>query len=312
MEGVQLQVAHWPWYYVAVYFFLGGIAAGSYLIAAIADVFGKPDEDAPIIRTGTYVAFVLILICPILLIADLGRPERFLNMLTQFKVLSPVSLGSWGLLFFGLFVTLSTAYWLARDGLFRWGPLKFLGFLGTELQRLPHRLLARVGALFGIFVAGYTGVLLSSTTNPFWNHNQYLGFTFLVSALSAAIATIAILLAWRGHTKLVALHNFRTLWIFLLVIEAVLLYWEISAPTGGLLMSGQYQLTFVVAVGLIGILIPLLLLLVNRNSDLAGGQLAAIGGLVLIGSFFLRYSILEAGKEYIDGGLHALRLLGLL
>jgi formate-dependent nitrite reductase membrane component NrfD len=310
MDGVTLQVSGWPWYYVAVYFFLGGIAAGSYLLAAIADVFGDSEEDAPLIKTGHYLALALVIICPILLVADLGRPERFWRMMTQFKWDSPVSLGSWGLFLFGLFCALSAAIWLAKDGYFEKGPLKALNPIGQELHRLPRRLIARIGAFFGIFVAGYTGVLLSSTTNPFWNSNQFLGITFLASALSTAIAIVSILLIWQGHSKLISLHNFRNLWLIVLGFEVFLVAWEIFHEEGAILLTGQFLFTFVIAVAVIGVLIPLALLAWNVGRPMSTGLLMAIAIMVLVGGFFLRYSVLVAGQESIGGAEHALRLLG--
>lgn len=296
---VALQVAGWPWYYVAVYFFLGGIAAGSYLLAAIATVFGDIEEDAPLIRIGHYLALALIIICPVVLSLDLGRSERFWRMLTRFKLQSPVSLGSWGLFLFGLFAGLSAAIWLAEDGIFEKGLLRPLNFIGQELRRLPRKLIARVGALFGIFVAGYTGVLLSSTTNPFWNSNQFLGITFLTSALSTAIAAVVILLIWRGHDRLIAFHHFRDLWLVILGFEVFLVAWEVFHEGGGLLLTGQFLITFVVAVMILGILIPLILLAMNIGKPMSAGMLVAVAVLVLIGGFFFRYSILVAGQRFI-------------
>ena len=310
MESIPLQVSEWPWYYVAVYFFLGGIAAGAYLIAAIADVFGDSKEDAPLIKIGHYLAVILIIICPLLLIADLGRPERFWRMLTQFKWDSPVSLGSWGLLLFGLFAGLSAVIWMAEDGFFEKGPLKSLNFIGQELHRLPRRLIARVGALFGIFVAGYTGVLLSSTTNPFWSSNQFLGITFLTSALSTAIAVVSILLIWRGHGKLIALHNFRNLWLIVLGFEVFLVAWEVlHHEEGALLLTGQFLFTFVIAVAVVGVLIPLILLAMNVGKPMSNSMLILIAVLVLIGGFFFRYSVLVAGQEFIEAAVEQAMLL---
>ena len=52
MEDTYLKVAEWPWQYVATYFFVGGVAAGAYLLAAIADIFGDSKTNAPLIKTG--------------------------------------------------------------------------------------------------------------------------------------------------------------------------------------------------------------------------------------------------------------------
>lgn len=290
---VPIQVPHWPWYYVAVYFFIGGLAAGCYLLAAMADVFGDSERDKPLIRMGTYLAAVMVLICPILLTLDLGRPERFWRMLTHVKILSPISLGSWGLFLFGFFVILSAVIWLALDE-------RLPNSLSRLLVRFPRRLIMRVGAFFGIFVAGYTGVLLSSTVIPFWNNNQLLGLTFLVSALSTSIALVSLLLIWRGHGQIVGLHNFRTLELVLLAFEVFLIVWQLFIEGGDLLLTGQFLFTFVIAVAIVGVLAPLILLLVNLDKTMSTGMLTIVAVLVLFGGFFYRYSILIAGQQSVE------------
>src|SRR3954454_10675727 len=70
---------HWKWLIVS-YFFLGGLSGGSYVVATVAEIFGHPD-DRDTVRIGRYLAFLALIPCPPLLILDLGRPERFFNML---------------------------------------------------------------------------------------------------------------------------------------------------------------------------------------------------------------------------------------
>src|SRR5579884_1295798 len=95
-----LHKAHWSWE-IILYFFLGGLSGGSFLVATAASLFGS-EEDADLIRAARYISFVSILISPILLIKDLGRPERFHHMLRVLKFRSAMSLGTWGLTCFGL------------------------------------------------------------------------------------------------------------------------------------------------------------------------------------------------------------------
>jgi formate-dependent nitrite reductase membrane component NrfD len=301
---VPLQVSTWPWYYVAIYFFFGGIAAGAYLLAALTLVFGNPSEDRPLMRWATYLAAILVLICPLLLILDLGQELRFWRMLTQFKLLSPVSLGSWALLIFGFFAVLSSLIFLAEDGVWKIG--------ASFLQRLPHGLLMRIGAFFGIFVAGYTGVLLSSTVIPFWNNNQLLGLTFLVSGLSTALAAVTLLLMWRGYHKVADDHNFHSLELILLAFEILLVIWMVFQEGGNILLTGQFVITFVIAVAVLGVLVPMIMLLLYRERAMPSGLLALTSLLILIGGFFLRYSVLEAGKVSVGGAEHAMTLLRML
>src|SRR5712671_6559863 len=110
-----LQRAVWHWA-VIWYFFFGGLAAGCYVIASIAALFGSR-EDRVVTRTGYYLSLLMLLPCPVLLIKDLGRPERFLHMMRIFKVKSPMSMGTWALVSFSLFSGLTAVIQAARDGI---------------------------------------------------------------------------------------------------------------------------------------------------------------------------------------------------
>jgi hypothetical protein len=105
-----LQRAVWHWA-IIWYFFFGGLAAGCYVIASIAALFGSR-EDRVVTRTGYYLSLVALLPCPPLLIIDLGKPERFLHMLRVFKVKSPMSMGTWGVVSFSLFCGAGCQRWL--------------------------------------------------------------------------------------------------------------------------------------------------------------------------------------------------------
>src|SRR5437016_8250908 len=97
------------WHLLIVwYFFLGGIAGGAYFTAAIADNFGG-SRDKSVIRIGYVLALLLIGLCGILLILDLGTPSRFLNMVMHFKFWDPMSIGAWMLGVFGFFAFVASA-----------------------------------------------------------------------------------------------------------------------------------------------------------------------------------------------------------
>src|SRR5215469_9912186 len=92
----------WTWQ-VPLYFFVGGVAGVSALIALVAHVSGN----AALLRAGLWIGFAGALISPPLLIADLGRPSRFLNMLRVFKRRSAMSIGAWTLVAFSSAVGLA-------------------------------------------------------------------------------------------------------------------------------------------------------------------------------------------------------------
>src|SRR5215813_2574456 len=91
---------------IVAYFFLGGIAGGAYFTAAIADNFGSV-RDRQVARVGYLLALPLVAACGLLLIADLGTPSRFLNMVGTLRFWNPMSLGAWMVGLFGLFTLVS-------------------------------------------------------------------------------------------------------------------------------------------------------------------------------------------------------------
>ena len=100
-----IKAPHWRWL-VTFYFFFGAIAGGSYTIGTIANLFSR---DPAVERMSRYLSLAAVLPCPILLVLDLGRPERALNMFRVIKLKSPMSLGSWALLGLSMTATVSAA-----------------------------------------------------------------------------------------------------------------------------------------------------------------------------------------------------------
>ncbi|MFC4113337.1 NrfD/PsrC family molybdoenzyme membrane anchor subunit [Nonomuraea zeae] len=188
----------WLWY-ILFYFFLAGLSGGSYVLATLLRLRNGPGDE-PMARIGYYIAFPPMLIAPLLLALDLGRPWRFWHMLwnttpggqgLNFKYWSPMSIGSWALVVFGAVTTVSFAASLARDGK-----------LGLPLVRwLDNRAFNVVGSLFGLFVAGYTGVLLSVSNQPVWSDTWALGGLFLASGLAGSAALMLLLARFRPEAR---------------------------------------------------------------------------------------------------------------
>ncbi|MBX5449150.1 NrfD/PsrC family molybdoenzyme membrane anchor subunit [Thermogemmatispora sp.] len=300
----------WRWE-IVWYFFLGGLAAGCYFIASLAALFGGP-EDRATRRTGYYLALLALLPCPLLLIKDLGRPERFLNMLRMFKVRSPMSMGVWCLVSFSFFSGLTAMIQAARD--------QWLGhWWGARwLARLPQRLLALPGMALSLFLGGYTGVLLAATSIPLWSRSKMLGAVFISSAISTSSALITLLLRLSAAPA-AALHKLERLEWGALLSEmlGLAVFLRGSGRAARVLVGsgpaehGPRFWRFVVAGGL---LLPWLLqtwrLLIHRSpkegasaealtSQSERGRFSLSGFLlsllVLIGGYFLRRTIIEAG-----------------
>jgi hypothetical protein len=150
---------------IAGYLFLGGLAGGSSLLAAGADLTGRP-RLGRVAKAGAFGAGAVSLG---LLVHDLGRPARFLHMMRVFKVTSPMSVGSW--LLAGYVPACAVAAGSALTG------------------RLPRAgALATAGsALLAPLVASYTAALISDTAVPAW-HDGYPEMPFVFTGSGAMAA----------------------------------------------------------------------------------------------------------------------------
>ncbi|NUL46820.1 polysulfide reductase NrfD [Cellulosimicrobium funkei] len=163
---------------VATYLVCGGIAGGSSLLAFGAQLTGRD----LLRRNARISALAAAGVGAVALIADLGRPERFLNMMRTVKLSSPMSLGSWVLAGFSTGAGLAAAAEVDRmtREVLPLGPLRGL----LRAAEAPSGALA---ALLGAPLAGYTAVLLSDTALPTWNDaKEDLPFVFVSSASIAA------------------------------------------------------------------------------------------------------------------------------
>lgn len=178
----------WGWW-IAGYFFLAGLAGGSYTLASVLRIWGSARDEA-VVRVGYLVAFPLAVICGLFLTIDLGQPLRFWHMMVNvtpgaqtlnFKYWSPISLGTWALLLFSLFSFVS-----------------FLEALGSRsLAGGIGRIWSGIGSLIALFLASYTGVVLSVSNEPVWSDSWAIGALFVASALSGSAA----LLLWLGRYR---------------------------------------------------------------------------------------------------------------
>jgi hypothetical protein len=155
----------WTWE-VPWYFFTGGMAGASALLATGARFTGN-------VRLGQSASAVALFgtaVSPVLLIMDLGRPARFLNMLRVFKITSPMSVGTWGLSLLG-----GSAGAAAGWQLLNFPP----AIIGVPSQA--------AAGVFGPFVSVYTAVLLTTTATPVWTEaRRTMPFVFAGSSLASA------------------------------------------------------------------------------------------------------------------------------
>jgi formate-dependent nitrite reductase membrane component NrfD len=188
----MLKKPTWKWF-IPFYMFIGGLGGGVALIGGLADIFGGKRHRATV-RRARYIALIVALVSPLLLILDLGRPQRFHHMLRVFKVSSPLSVGTWILFAFGLTSGAQAARQAAEDNFI----LKRESRLGRLARLLPSKPLSLAQALLGLGMGGYTGVLLAVTAIPLLaTAGLLLGPLFLATAVASGAAALALLAGLR-------------------------------------------------------------------------------------------------------------------
>lgn len=284
---------HWEWL-IVFYFFFGGLAGGCYFLAALIDLFGRP-EDRPLARLGYSIAFPCVVLCGLILIVDLGRPLRFWHMLVQrntfepmVKLWSPMSAGSWALAIFGVFSFVSFVSGLAESDRGPWRRLRGIG--GGPIAR---RIVAVPGGIAGFYVAGYTGVLLAVTNRPIWSDTPLLGMLFVVSAASTS-AALLILVAGRqawSTPGIAALHRMDD-WVLLLELVVIIAVVVSLGPVAAAWLNVWGALLLLVVIG--GLLVPLWMSWRARHTRHLNATAAA--ALVLAGGFLLRVVIVLSSE----------------
>ncbi|MCA9876934.1 MAG: polysulfide reductase NrfD [Thermomicrobiales bacterium] len=279
---------HWNWLIIG-YFYAGGISGGAAALAAAASLFGGQDQ-ARLRDHATLVSFAALLPCPVLLILDLGRPSRFLNMVRAFRPSSPMSMGTWGLNAFATLETACVAVVIAR---------RLLGPRATPPRAAEAALQAATGAA-GLFLAGYTGTLLAATAVPLWaKRPALLGPLFLSSAISSACAATRLALLPGQHPSDESEQALEIIDVAAsLTKAAVLATWlaalgdEARPLTDG--VRGRLVRDGCV---LAGVAAPLLIeAATGRSSRCRRVGKATAALLSLAGTFALRYAVVSGGR----------------
>jgi formate-dependent nitrite reductase membrane component NrfD len=155
-----------PWYLLS-----GGIAGATATFAFALELHG--DED--LARRAWLVSLAGISVSPVLLVSDIGRPERFFRMLRVFKPTSPMNVGSW-------ILTVASGAISAAAG------ESLLGF-----PRGAGRAAKPVAAALGLSLATYTAVLIANSAIPVWSDaRRYLPFVFASGAATTGGAAVAL------------------------------------------------------------------------------------------------------------------------
>jgi formate-dependent nitrite reductase membrane component NrfD len=287
-----LKMPHWDGWNVVTYLFLGGVMGGLGVISVLADP--KRESDRKLKRTLAVTALVLAAANPAVLVTHLGRPERFLHMLRIVKIKSPMSMGVWGLVLYSGAAGMNVARELAVSGVLpRW--IRFLapGFF-VQLQ-----------ALFGAFLMGSTGVLLSATANPLWSSGKrHIPVAFVCSSMSSACALSSLLSTLEGNYE--ATHRLERLEMLASTAElaALMSFERHAAEYGKALFTGAKGDRLRTYTTRTGILAPLALNLLGAIVPLPkpvnAVRTVIASVLTLVGGYILRDTVIKAGRVSVQ------------
>jgi hypothetical protein len=243
------------------------LTTGLFLVAAVGEL-AAPAVFAPVATWAYPLALALLLIDLALLVFDLGDRLRFHHMLRVFKPSSPMSLGTWCLTIYSLFLTVIVTAefvvavgWLPADAGAAWWARK----------------LAVVGALpFAFGSAAYKGVLFSTTAQPGWKDARWLGAYLVNSALLLGAAELLVIAAVAGEVRAAdVLATAVGLFAVLNLVPLGLLACDLR-PALSRLSSRRGRLTAGVGVILVGTVMPVGVLLIGSGVIVASVALVAI------------------------------------
>lgn len=289
-----LEVWHFP---IALYLFLGGMAAGIIFFASLFTILKKEKEFPTTVKGAMMVAVIGISIGLIALLYDLTHMFYAWQLYTTVRIESPMSWGAWVL----LIITILSVIWVFSyftEMFPKWDwKFDFLKKFEKFVQE-NRRTLAYILLPLSIILGIYTGILLSAfNARPLWS-NAILGPLFLTSGLSTGAA--AIILFSKSHLEINIMNKID---LALIIIELALIAHMLMGMYAGtavqkealdVLVGGEFTVMFFVFVIILGLLFPALV----EGFEVLGYKVPSYvpATLVLIGGFVFRMVMVEAGQ----------------
>lgn len=291
MLAERANLVHWDWL-VYLEMFVAGVAAGAYVAAAILELAGRGRSSAA--RTAHLLAFPLMALGTLLLIVDLQRPERFWHMAVMnerffpmFKPWSPMSVGTWLVILFTGFAFVSFLDALIARRLFHLGGWRS----DRPLHGTPLGLVwSIVGALLGLAVGIYSGVLLTVGNMPGWGQTLMIPAVYVSTAMITGIAAVVLVQVLVGvaDADVVSLAYTNVWLIAWWLVNIVVFLLTLTSGGGVIFLTGAPLVAILAAIVLAGIA-PLVLYAVRPIG--LKGNLVLSAALVLVGGFLLRFGI---------------------
>ncbi len=304
----------WGWE-IPIYLFLGGLVAGLMILSGYHYLKGKRKDYPFTVVGGAILAPIILSLGMFMLFLDLEYKVHVWRFYTAFKIISPMSWGSWILVLIYPTSILFIAALLTEKGIELgplkpygeklWHKIKFFEPAGNYIKPVLSwakdsiRFLAWSSIGLGIGLGAYTGILLSSyAARPLWN-SQALAPLFLISGISSAAALSVI-----AEKKDEAKHEMARVdrifigaeLFFIFLIFANLAYsirshqWALGPFVGSEIYTPMF---WILVVGL-GLIIPLILELLEVRKVIK--PTIAVPVLVILGGIFLRFAFVYAGQ----------------
>ena len=276
--------------FIAVYFYLTGLSAGSFILSTLAYGFGM-DKYRSLGRVGVILATVLLVIAPLFLLLHIGVPHRAWHLFVYLNFESPITWGSFLLILY---------------------PINCIiyGYFMFKEQKKLTRLFGLIGIPLAISVHGYTGFILAfGKARALWN-TALMPILFLVSAIVSGIALMILVCIVKDRffskqkkIDYPLLENLGKMLAWVIVFDLFLVGCDIivllishsdAQAAAHLLLSGKFFPLFLIVENLLGKIVPFTLLVVPRFRNVTTMIIASL--LVVTGIFFMRYVVVVAGE----------------
>ncbi len=306
-----------------------GMAGGAYLVAFLADRYSG-GAHKNLLRLAVYTGVPLAIIGVLLLVVDLGNPLWFWHLFATFKPVAVMSMGTWILLSWVIIAFLMMIAWVVEGDATR-KPELYPGDMAGRMRRISG-FLGWVDLILAVFLMTYPGVLLASTSQAIWASTLLLPALFVASAICTGLALLILMAlvinaANRSSSNIL---NSTVKWLFgstgrtisretigqlakslvwviaieLVVMVGYIIWLGVSSTAGAnealtLLTAGSLALPFWLTVVLLGLLMPLGLLIINRGEGLAvkaTSIVAASATCVLLGGLAFRAIMIIGGQ----------------
>jgi len=314
IEGLFPHVDVWG-FGIALYLFIGGLAAGILLFATYFYIKGKQKEMPVIIKISTFIPPIIIAIGLLFLIGDLHHKLYFWQLMLHFEIASPMSWGAWVLLiilvlsiFWPLsFLEESKQYFEEKNKklLLKWSTkllilVNKISFVAKLVNLFKKYRLSMAYTIFflSIILGIYTGILLSSfNARPLWN-TPILGLVFLVSGISTGAALLMWLSDNKEERKMFSKIDLALIGIELLFIGLMFLglTWgsEVQQQAAAMFFGGDFTAVFWGVFAIFGLILPAILEILELNGKHI--PIAVPATLILLGGLIFRMIIVSAGQ----------------